>query len=361
MFKEEVEDIPSYEPRIDNEEAPPTGGGAEAPPTGGGNEDIPSSVAELKRKLFGQGQTQKYSTEGPMNLRYGAILDTESYDEELHSMLSPTAQQPSPLSPGSQRPLLHFQDVDDFTGVSHEESKQEGGGGEDGQENDYDTPWDSKPISKYSVVGHRKQTPSPAQRAEQFEVVTTTTATPGNTERRNVSSLERQLKTDPVPPQLPPKQKYKFSQPDGPSSESDLLHSISTTLQARSKYGSDSLLTSFSQGDVPANYYQQSGQGNVQRPTGRSARADLEKIRTQHKSVSLPNAYDKLQQKKPMSRSHQNVNRGGWRGASTGGGGKRGLHKGSRKSQSVDQLQVDPATLVSYNSHTQSHTLQSLV
>ena len=357
MFKEEVEDIPSYEPRIDDEETPPTGEGSE---------DIPSSVAALKEMLFGQAQTQKYSKEGPMSLRFGAFVDTEDYDEDLHELLTPTGQRQGPpqFSPDPHKESSdpQYQHLAGFSSLSDPAGDLAVQG--EGAENAYDTPWDSKPISKFSVVGLRKLTPSPAQRTESFEVVSHTTDLPGNMEWRNVSSLERQLKSDPTPRLSP---RPEFGNPTFSSSsatqDSDLLQSISSTLQTRSKYyGSDSLLTSFSQGDVPANYYQQQGKAVAQDiKSGRSARAELERIRTQHKrSITLPTAYsgshgNQLQQRKALSQSHQSVNR-----SSVGGGG-RGKRGPARKAQSVDQLQVDPSTLVTYNTYTKSHTLQSLV
>ena len=415
MFKEEVEDIPSYEPRIDNEEATPT---LDEEGEGG---NIPSSVAALKKMLFGQKvQTQKYSKEGPMSLRFGAIVDTEDYDEGLHDLLSPTQCPPSlsPLETAPPDDSAHYQHLSGFTATEpdHRETGQsptvpgQQSGSPDidqPQENEYDSPWDSKPISRFSVVGHRKQTAvSPAQRrAESFEVMTHTTALPSNTEWRNVHSLERQLKSSSTPSQTSPRQQYSGdaggSQVDGgglkftdplDAGDSDLLQSISSTLQTRSKYGSESLLTSFSQGDIPANYYQQQAQAELKQREGggggggggggHSTRAELDRIRTQHKkkSITLPTTYtshgdssSKLQQRRGLSMSYQSVNRGsaggGGGGGGRGGGGGEGrrkrvplaLHKGARKAQSVDALQVDPTTLVTYNTYTKSHTLQSLV
>ena len=415
MFKEEVEDIPSYEPRIDDEEAPSTAEVEEGP-----DENIPSSVAGLKKMLFGQEQTQKYSKEGPMSLRFGAIVNTDDYDEDLHEMLSLTKQHMSPPPENNsthQEPdqdvSSHYQHLENFTNIQQNttpdkeavvhslvavEQQTSSPYVNEAQENEYDTPWDSKPISKYSVIG-RKQTPSPAQKAEPFEVVTHTTAVPGNMEWRNVHSLERQLRTDSASSRVSPRQEYGYPVDNAAASQpahslqfsdtldihdSDLLQSISSTLQSRSKYGSESLLTSYSQGDIPANYYQQQAQAELkQRGNSRSTRTELEKIRTQHRkmSITLPTTYtgyqdNKLDQRKALSRSYQSVNRGSSgniAGGSSGniaggssGEGKRkrvplAQHKGARKAQSVDALQVDPATLVTYNTYTQSHTLQSLV
>ena len=392
-----MEDIPSYEPRIDDEAAAPQGD----------EENIPASVAGLKKMLFGQTETQKYSKEGPMSLRLGAIVDIDGYDEDLHALLSPKQRQSS-FSPDvpvpSESSLNHYQHLSNFTSTVQSErvySPPDDGVGPSPQkvldgapENEYDAPWDSKPISKYSVVSHRKQTVSPAQRAEQFEVVTHTTAVPGDMERRNVNSLERQLRkspdtsaplslqqahTSPTPVaqdaksgspgrELPQMLHFSHSQ----THDSDLLQSISSTLQSRSKYGSDSLLSmgqSFSQGDVPMNY-EQHGQG-IQWPIRRSAHTNLEQIHTQHKrgegNKLVGHAYpahhndSQLKPKKTLSSSQQSVNQGVGRGA---GGRTRGgfsKHKNARKAQSMDGLHGDPSTLVTYDTYTHSHTYQSLV
>ena len=326
-----------------------------------------------------------------MSLRYGAIMDTDGYDENLHELLSPTKRQSS-LSPDGQ------QQSNTSTAEERDSSPQTGGaspalqnGENDVHENEYDSPWDRKPISKYSVVGHRTQSLSPSQKPQQFQVVSHTTAVPGNMERRNVNSLERQLRKSPesstpaaqqqpntspspaVPrrsPLVPPVQ-FSLTQ----TYESDLLQSISNTLQSRSKYGSDSFLSmgqthSFSQGDVPIDY-NPPGQSNQQ---GRSARSDLERIRTQHRRAegtkmgSLPGhthpGYrdSKLQQKRVLSRSFQSVNKGaGERGRGRGRGRGFGQHKTPHKTQSMEGLQASRSTLVSYDTYTRSHTYQSLV
>ena len=62
MFKEEVEDIPNtYEPVADGSED-----------SGGEEEVIPSSVAELKKRLFGEREVEaaRYKREGPLSPKY---------------------------------------------------------------------------------------------------------------------------------------------------------------------------------------------------------------------------------------------------------------------------------------------------
>ena len=429
MFKEEVEDIPSYEPRIDQELA------------SSGDEDIPSTVAELKMMLFGQKQTQKYTKEGPMSLRYGAIVDTEDYDPDLHAMLSPkqhdtagatqehegslSLQNPEASSPSGGLRRWQFAPLSPPGGEEGRKSSslspQDEGVGpapqkipDMGQENnEYDTPWDHKPFSKYSVVGHRKRMMAASQARQQqdrveFEVMSHTTAVPGSTERRNVHSLERRkvrvegsaspqgVVTSPTQQQQkhasPPhhevwggsleRERRHVSPPQPtqpPAGDPDLLTSISSTLQSRSKYGSDSFLSmgkqSLSQGDSPINnppgeQMQRGGQ------VRRSAKADLEMIRTEHRQEALQRHSlvsplsgmngSMSHSAKKLSRSHQAMDGGRARG---GGGGGGRIHtrsgfaaqKNSRMTQSVDGLQSDPSTSVMYDQYTNSHTFRSLV
>ena len=272
MFKEEVEDIPplydpahdpsldahrdKYEPRVDKE--------------------IPSSVAELKKMLFGDKSTvevTKYSKEGSLSPRYTHPLNTSfSADYEFSqdtSLSSSTAKEDIGPKPRA---------------VSDKE------GGEDEEDGPYDPPWDQKPVSKYSVVGVRRRSrdsvTSPIGERVQFgEVSTHEAPTPGNTELRNVHSLER------PPKHAHPKHDAKHS----------LLESISNTLQVQSKYGSDSLLNG---GSTP-----QQANGSPQHPISpqqlngsardpksspynsplqgrkapRSTRGELEKIKAEHR------------------------------------------------------------------------------
>ena len=272
MFKEEVEDIPplydpahdpsldahrdQYEPRVDKE--------------------VPSTVAELKKMLFGDKSTAevtKYSKEGSLSPRYTHPLNASfSADYEFHqdtSLSSSTTKEDIGPKPRA---------------VSDKE------GGEDEEDGPYDTPWDQKPISKYSVVGVRRRSrdslTSPIGERVQFgEVSTHEAPTPGNTELRNVHSLER-----------PPK--HTHPKHDGKHS---LLESISNTLQVQSKYGSDSLLNGGStpqqaNGSPQQPISPQQLNGNAREPKSspynsplqgrkapRSTRGELEKIKAEHR------------------------------------------------------------------------------
>ena len=317
MFKEEVEDIPPhydptydpefeaslerYEPRVD--------------------EEIPSTVAELKKMLFGEQATvaTRYSTEGALSPRYthpvNVSFDTD-YEFHRDSSLSPnnnnnnSMEQSGDIGPKPRAIKL-----------KEEEKKME----EDSHL--YETPWDQKPISKYSVVGMGKRTGSGGQkdrisphkeRIQFAEVSTHEEPMPGNTELRNVHSLERPAKHHRHSPKADP--------------EGSLLESISNTLQGRSNYGSDTLLNSVSPEEQPKSqqlYYSP----QVNRKVPRSARGELEKIKAQHR-----------REQKPAKRI-----------------GFTSMNGQPRLAASWDELQQHPSTHVTYDANTQTHILRSLV
>ena len=360
MFKEEVEDIPSYEPRVD--------------------EEVPSTVAELKKMLFGDHETvnTKYKLgEGPLSPHYPSSGSSLPFDYDYHSDNS--------LSPNINNNNSHLE--------GHTASGTPPLEDEDEMENLYDTPWDKKPESKYVSSGHRKKDRS-SPKLHYGAVSTHETPKPRNTEVRNVHSLER-----------PPRKGFKGID------DNSLLESISNTLQVRSKYGSDSLLTrtisppvrtftatsshdplpevtpSQNEGpphEIPPSIssppheiipsissppqkitqskidgYSQPQKLSPSKSEGysppqkrgkhevRSTRAELEKIRAEHRRDPRYSP-----QASPKSALHQ-------RGEAVGGGRKVGF--APRLSSSWDQLERDPNTRVMYNLSTNSHTFRSLV
>ncbi len=69
MFKDEVEDIPnSYEPIADTTNQ-----------SDDDDEPLPSSVAELKKRLFGnqENESARYRREGPLSPKYTHPLNTD--------------------------------------------------------------------------------------------------------------------------------------------------------------------------------------------------------------------------------------------------------------------------------------------
>ena len=327
MFKEEVEDIPplydpaqdssldahrgQYEPRVDKE--------------------IPSTVAELKKMLFGAKSTDevaKYTKEGPLSPRYTHPLNV-SFGAEFHRDTS--------LSPSTTK-----EDI----GPNPRAVNDKEGGGEDEEDGPYDTPWDQKPISKYSVVGRRSRDSltSPIGERVQFgEVSTHEAPTPGNTELRNVHSLERPS---------------KHTKHDGKHS---LLESISDTLQVQSKYGSDSFLNGVSSTpqangspkqpispqqlnssarEPKSSPYNSPQQG---RKAPRSTRGELEKIKAEHRRELQSSPHSSPQKVVPAPKPARQA----------------GFSPKPALSASWDgNLR---STQVMYDANTQAHILRSLV
>jgi len=327
MFKEEVEDIPplydpaqdssldahrdQYEPRVDKE--------------------IPSTVAELKKMLFGAKSTDevaKYTKEGPLSPRYTHPLNV-SFGAEFHRDTS--------LSPSTTK-----EDI----GPNPRAVNNKEGGGEDEEDGPYDTPWDQKPISKYSVVGRRSRDSltSPIGERVQFgEVSTHEAPTPGNTELRNVHSLERPS---------------KHTKHDGKHS---LLESISDTLQVQSKYGSDSFLNGVfstpqangspkqpispqqlnsSAREPKSSPYNSPQQG---RKAPRSTRGELEKIKAEHRRELQSSPHSSPQKVVPAPKPARQA----------------GFSPKPALSASWDgNLR---STQVMYDANTQAHILRSLV
>lgn len=265
MFKEEVEDIPSYEPRGDEE-------------TSSTVEEIPSTVAELKRMLFGDQEA-----EVKMHRKGEGLQSIEYHSMEQHESPPASSEDPSNL---------------------------------------YDTPWDKKPGPKFRVIGHRKKGPKGQKDRLQFaEVSTHDTPIPGNTEVRNVHSLERSKRV-------------------GRTKENTLLESISNSLQEKSKYGSDSLLnfSSRSQQLSPPR------RRNIVRV---SSKGELEKIKAEHRRDPRysPHASPKSTgAQKPPKKVGFTISNGQ-----------------PRHTVSWDGLQRDPNTQVTFDSSTQSHIFRSLV
>ena len=459
MFREDTEDIPTYEPRID-QEMPPS--------EVAGGEPILSTVAALKMMLFGEGSTKKYTKDGPMSLRHGAIVDAQDYDPDLHAMLSPGEREAS-LSPNDQQKEKMGQQRNSITPSPHEGSRSPQGAGMQGWranstspaakegwrksaslspqdrgtgphqqlpgmrpedcENEYDAPWDNKAFSKFAVISHRRKAPVAMQRRDgstreqasvervEFPVTSHTTATPGSMERRNVQSLERQKKWRiPAPPAPPLQQKPPLppgrqggslerggrlvsptqslerggrlvsptqslgrggrivsptQSPQLLNADSDLLKSINSTLQNRSKYGSDSFLSlgakhgssQSSHGGSPD--HQQPPQGPLDSAPNAGS---VQVMAAQRGGMTSPQNGGPLNHPQMLSRSQQSMDSGrGSRGGRGGGGGRvqaRGGFAGQknpRLAQSVDGLQGNVSTHVVYDQVTNSHTFRSLV
>ncbi len=333
MFKEEVESIPTYEPRVDEEE-------------------VPSTVAELKKMLFGQkeAETSRFKRGEPKRLDY--------YEEEheLNYEYHRDGRSPSPPNNNNNNSGAVLGGI---TETPEEETIERTSSPElpppdldDGEEdtneteNVYDTPWDKKPASKYVNSGGSLQKPretSPLGHREMLhfaEVSTHEGPIPGNTELRNVHSLERRSKRQ---------TKSASTDLEG----SSLLESISSTLQSRSKYGSDSLLSdvastptvTFPPQITPSS---QSSPPRRGRQEVRSARGELEKIKAEHRRDVRysPQASPRspLQQRAKTRTRFAQLN-----------------GQPPRMAASLDELQRDSHTEVRYDVSTHAHIYRSLV
>ncbi len=333
MFKEEVEDIPTYEPRVD--------------------EEIPSTVAELKMMLFGQQEGDKSKFKRGEGKRLDYYPEERELDYEYHGDGS-TSPNHNNNNSGAVLP--------DITEIPEEREEETGReltasspelpppdlDGEEGEmvelENVYDTPWDQKPASKYVSQGataQKRGSSSPLEQREKLhfaEVSVHDGPIPGNSELRNVHSLERPMKQQ-------QQQKSASADLEG----SSLLESISSTLQSKSRYGSDSLLNNIS----PT--FQTSGLATTshtspplrrERQEVRSARAELEKIKAEHRRD--PHYSPKASPRSALQQRARERTR-------------FVEHNGHppRMTVSLDELQRD--TEVRYDSSTHAHIYRSLV
>lgn len=359
MFREEVEDIPRYEPRV--EQNTPV-------------EEIPTTIAELKKKLFGTRETgvHTYRRDGSTSPQAQAA-QTFRYvyrdSPPRNRSKSPEASPPAPPTSAQAEP-------------------------DSSREHHYAEPWDQKPASKFvsrikwgngngnGVIGAGEHSAAVAAAATapeghkapssvQFATVSShEVPVAGDLELRNVHSLERQPR------------KERFSGPSltesgGGKESSSLLESISTTLAAQAKYGSDSILTSSvtsypeATGATPPQTSLDAVSPNTKRKQTSevkwSARAELEKIRAEHKRdpQTSPHASPKSPRKgsphtSPKSPRHNGqlpvlvrpVKRVGFAGFNG--------HP-PRAAVSMDELERRGTTQVSYDSKSQAKILRSLV
>lgn len=345
MFKEEVEDIPSYESQTNQqfkqEEEE--------------EEEIPSSVAALKKKLFGahESETARYKKEGILSPRHTHpenVTFSEGY--EFHKESSPFYHESSPEAPNVNNNNSQEDEVPAANVQEAEQRKEE-------EDNVFDASWDQS--SKFKVVGVRKQTgkkertPPPNEAVKSGEVKMSEVPQPGSMELRNVMSLERPPRNKithsyslerPVKHESTPPRSISVTADPGDS----LLASISSTLQARSRYGSDSFLASVE----PLQPARKKATSEVKIST----RGELEKIRAAHRRDSGPasgvaaSAATSASHTSPPQHSHNHTSPSHRLGASS-------LNSQPRLAVSMDELQRD--THVTYDANTNSHILRSLV
>ena len=426
MFKEEVEAIPNYEPRVDQED---DSGEETAIDDEAAIEELPTGVAAIKMKLFGKREVvaTRYKKDGvlspknthPENMTFseqyfstdvmddaGHMNGNGSYEHsvnivshqdnannnnsEKHSEEGQVGSDSAPQPQGESKatPTLEPQEdkKEDKPAIDEQPLSpvlSSDGEKEARKHNVYESPWDEKPISKYKVIGIVRKTasqatsggrvkdksPSPAppkqgnaptQRMQFAEVSTKETPKPSATELRNVHSLERNLlkKRRQQSPSSTPLQQH-VSPPttsmSGTDDDDSLLASISSTLQATSLYGSDTLLCS----ELNSSDDKATGVVKI------TAKGELEKIRTAHRkddqgitsASSVGSLSGHAQYSSPqLFSAPSSANSTPFRSGARPSGGLAA----TRMTKSLDGLQ-NKETEVTYSPHMQAHILRSLV
>lgn len=327
MFKDEVEDIPNtYEPCADHHSRDDD------------DEDIPSSVAELKKRLFGarEGEAARYKKDGVLSPKY-------THPENM-----------------TFEPGYHFHDDrerspnvnNNNSGGESEQVYDDDHHGDADEHNLYDEPWEKRSTSKFKVLQapkkssqHQKElTPPPVAPKPTTPPPKEKTPPPG-TENGGImsQSLDR----------------YSYSTERSKSMGNEsLLSSISHTLQERSRYGSDSFLNNFE----PSSPTKKKAEVKF------SSRGELEKIRAAHRRE--PPA--------PPSQGTSPLAQGASPPVHKGNSPNHQRHNGHpvafskrsfgefggppRMAASLDALRdTKPNTQVTYDINTNSHTYRSLV
>lgn len=388
MFKEEVEDIPTYEPRVD----------MTTPPL---QDEVPTGVAAIKMKLFGNQEQEatRYKKEGvlspkhvhPVNITFGEhyFNGTTGSRETSPNVNNNNSEEDSVVSDSlvtsaGGRGAEAGMETRAEKGVVVVEDPPEP------NQNLYDSPWEQKAVSKYNVIGikHRagspgavkEKTPPPTapKRAKiqiaKVSVKETPQPIATEVEVRNVHSLERKRSND-RPPRTrgrgsvsPPAAPGMVGIGGGGTVEDSLLASISNALQVTSRYGSDSFL---SRGDSPSGTGGGANVGKRLSGSGElkfSTRGELEKIRAAHRKDTTPittplvqnNTKPIIQHSSPQIYSPKspisNNPSSPARGLAVGG-----AMKSSHMTSSLEGLQRRADTHVTYDAQTQAHIFRSLV
>ena len=374
MFKDEVEDIPnSYEPRIDQEDV------VTPPP----DEEPLVGVAAIKAKLFGKQEKNvtRYRKEGLLSPRHTHPTNlTFSDDYFSKQMTANTYRDSSPNinnNNSEKKPLVSYNPVMNGDHISTGEMTED-------KKNPYNSPQDQNSVSKYKLIGIRRNIASPKENTppplspkkigaqiKYAEVYTKETPRPTATEVRSVNSLEKKE-------QRPRSKSSSITSPTSPTKSSEsLLASISNTLQVTSRYGSDSFLST--EGSGSSSW----GKENMKM----SSRGELEKIRAAHRRDTtptrntLPHPYPLTNATKPIQHSSPHLfstptttNFSSLpRGLASGISEFHGLGKSPQMAASLDVLSSvrsdtydrlpgrSSGTHVTYDKQTHAHVFRSLV
>ncbi len=305
MFKDEVEAIPNYEPRVDDESS--------ATPSPLPDDQLAVGVAAIKLKLFGQKEEEatRYKKEGmlsPKNVNPNNITFNDNYFREMeagegygqslgHRDSSPnmnnnnsaseedsvvsdvirweeprfldsgahilnngmhtlnTGNEEAPqeyihhLSNGKEEPLPHNNGKEEP--LTHSPMFPDDPA-EPPNQNMYESPWEEKSISKYKGIGIRRRS------ASDLKEKTPPPVMPKKVGPQKMKFAEVSIKNTPKPSaatelrnvhslERPLRHSPQATPPSPPTlhktSEDSLLASISSTLQVTSRYGSDSFLS----------------------------------------------------------------------------------------------------------------------
>lgn len=416
MFKEEVEDIPLYEPHVDLESTSPE----EQEEVAAAEEEVPVGVAAIKMKLFGKKEQEatRYKKDGilspkythPENMTFSEdyFSSNITYAPQWDTTNTSTYTSQEDTSTTHSTPVVtssSFPQETTAPNINNNNSEGESVANsenatstwvpparisspadllppdpEEPDQNPYDAPWDQKSVSKYKVIGVKRRSVSPKEKTppptaikktnkiQYAQVSMEEVPKPSATELRNVHSLERSLRGKPASPTT--------SQQAPPTSQStdSLLASINDTLQATSRYGSDSFLSNG--GTSPSNpLATQGGSNSIRRGSGElktSSRGELEKIRAAHRrepALPQPSALAKsklVQHSSPHISSAPSsttslVHTGGIRGIGGGTSGYGGKMGTRGMAASVEGLQRRQDTHVTYDAQTRAHIFRSLV
>lgn len=414
MFKDEVEAIPSYEPRVDLEEGDDSLGEETA------IDEVPTGVAAIKMKLFGQKESvaTRYKKEGilcpkfthPVNTTFSdQYFDTDVMDNpaghthnditngngshavsiidrhdnannnnsENHSNATEVALE-SPALPNSDptsQPKLD--PLPPSTQVSEETKKESTSeqplspatpSGEEKSDakhhNVYECPWEDKPISKYKVIGIVRKTASPSSKTKSPPPTAHKKAASAAGQQR-MQFAEVSTKDTPKPSATEVRNVHSLernmlmktrSLPLTPPTTLDgadysLLASISSTLKETSLYGSDTLLCNGAEG-------KESKVTTTQGEKLREAhRTDDATITYSSSVVSLP---DPSQYTTEYSLAANSADSTPFKNAPRGSRHPSKGLAGTRMTKSLDGLE-SKETQVTYNHHIHAHVLRSLV
>ena len=423
MFKEEVEAIPNYEPRIDQED---DSSGEETaiddvPPTGANRDALPSGVAAIKMKLFGKQEAvaTRYKKDGVLSPKYthpqNTTFSTQYFNTDVMDIQADHAYESmngshengvsiighhednannnnSERSPEDSRAVENIDtqdkasssdtsksigkpDIQDVADVPEAGGKEDhellspslssnGDKSESHTHNLYESPWDEKPISKYKVIGIVRKSASPSGRGNKEKSPPPSTHKQGGASQR-IQFAEVSTKETPVPS----------------ATELRNVHSLERSLARKSHHqtlpqegmatstSEDSLLASISSTLKATSLF---GSDNLlcnekekKMAAGSfttTTKGELEKIRAAHRSDDTAIVCTASMGSLPGNPRHScEFSSAHSTPFRSHGGGKQAALADTRMTKSLDGLQSKRSSEMSHNPRIQAHILRSLV